>query len=456
MKIETKSKKDGFSANSLIIPLVVILVFLHVLIISLIAEVNRSTNELSDMMQRLGKYQSEANGLQAGTMLLSETATGFVMMPVLEDGSLNVGPLSSYANEFVSDRSGQKVAERFHKFDVNRATVEFIDIAAKRAESIVNIQLHAISLLRSVYKLPDNPAFSNIPEIPLTESELAMSKQERVTFAKSLLLSSNYGQYKYYLNENISKCTTALREDFAAAAAQTGKHVAIVRISIWAVMGVIILIMFITFFFLYRWILRPLRSYANIITADDKIEKKSGVKELRQVVSAYNGLLRRRNKLESILRYVAETDTLTGLPNRYCMERNVLENNEEESSMAVLLFDVNFLKRVNDTEGHLAGDRLLKKTGECIRESFGDDTNTNCYRIGGDEFAAILRGCTEEEIKGRTEHFKRAIEREDISVSVGYGFSETTDENSFKKLMKTADKYMYESKREVHNRDSEE
>ena len=102
-----------------------------------------------------------------------------------------------------------------------------------------------------------------------------------------------------------------------------------------------------------------------------------------------------------------------------------------------------------DPEGHPAGDKLLRTTGECIRECFGSG-DSNCYRLGGDEFAAVLRDCTEEDIIDRIRRFELALGRENISVSVGYAYAEKTDEESLKKLMREADRRMYEKKKQVH------
>jgi diguanylate cyclase (GGDEF)-like protein len=183
------------------------------------------------------------------------------------------------------------------------------------------------------------------------------------------------------------------------------------------------------------------------------MNQASGVREMRVLVNAYNGLLNRRNKLESILRSAAETDALTGLPNRYSLERYALEAEENAGgSMAVLMFDVNYLKQVNDTQGHPAGDKLIRTTGDCILECF-DTGNNNCYRLGGDEFAAVLRDCSEEDVRTRLTRFDLVLEREKISVSVGYAYAARTDEESFKKLFNEADKRMYEKKKQVHESD---
>ena len=93
-----------------------------------------------------------------------------------------------------------------------------------------------------------------------------------------------------------------------------------------------------------------------------------------------------------LVKNIAEHDTLTGLDNRYAFEEalklRVAKNTRFQESIALLLFDLDHFKYVNDTHGHDTGDELLrqvaKKISKCLRE------NEIFARIGGDEFAIIL------------------------------------------------------------------
>lgn len=147
---------------------------------------------------------------------------------------------------------------------------------------------------------------------------------------------------------------------------------------------------------------------------------------------------------------LTELQTGAGLMSETTTSFALMPVGEDGGSMAVCLFDVNFLKRTNDTKGHLAGDKLIQTTAACIRECFGNANENNCYRIGGDEFVAVLRSCEEDEIRTRIDHFLLALEREQISVSVGYAYAKESDEGSFRLLMGEADKQMYEQKKKAH------
>lgn len=451
MRENESIRKAGFPANSIVIPLVIVIAILHIVIISLVFEVNRANSELSEMMQNCSDYQQNATNIQASSSTLSETATSFAQIPVGTDGEFNAGPLLRYVEELGRDRRGPKVAEWFRSQDVSAEIQSYIDTAAESSERMYEIQLHAIALLCSIYPRPPVPELSAIPEVALTEEELAMPEEARLAHARSLILGRDYSMLKAAVAENVENCHRTVQQEYARAFAECHRYIDQLRAWMRIVITVIIAIMIGTFVLFFRWLIMPLRRFASKITSDQIVDRtNSRIREMWLVINAYNALLRRHDKLESILRSAAETDALTELPNRYSLQRDVLQTGEEDSSMAVLLFDVNYLKRTNDTNGHTAGDQLIRTAAACIRECFAMDDYGRCYRIGGDEFAAVLRKCSEEEVRRRIERFAFATERAHISVSVGYAFSEKTDENSFDRLSEEADKNMYAQKKHVH------
>ncbi len=86
-----------------------------------------------------------------------------------------------------------------------------------------------------------------------------------------------------------------------------------------------------------------------------------------------------------------QTDPLTGLGNRGCMQLELealAARATPERPVSLLFLDLNGFKRYNDTYGHPAGDVLLIRLGRALREAIGDDGTV--YRVGGDEFCALL------------------------------------------------------------------
>jgi diguanylate cyclase (GGDEF)-like protein/PAS domain S-box-containing protein len=109
------------------------------------------------------------------------------------------------------------------------------------------------------------------------------------------------------------------------------------------------------------------------------------------------GITREINELKQVetsLQYLATHDSLTSLPNRYLMIDRLTQilarSMREKTTFALLFVDIDDFKEVNDSNGHAAGDDLLRSVAERLRSSLrASDT---VARIGGDEFVLILEG----------------------------------------------------------------
>ncbi len=118
---------------------------------------------------------------------------------------------------------------------------------------------------------------------------------------------------------------------------------------------------------------------------------------------------------------LAHLDYLTGLPNRRACEKELIRIEKElpaGQDAMLYIVDVNGLKHTNDTFGHRAGDDLIVAAARALKEAFGD--SGECFRIGGDEFVALLTG---PEIDTATveARFRETVSR--CSVGVGRALS---------------------------------
>ena len=86
----------------------------------------------------------------------------------------------------------------------------------------------------------------------------------------------------------------------------------------------------------------------------------------------------------------ANTDPLTGLPNRHTLHKDILKLSKGEDEVALAMIDHDSFKQVNDHYGHAVGDQLIELCAQLIREACGAEAS--CYRLGGDEFAAVMPG----------------------------------------------------------------
>jgi diguanylate cyclase (GGDEF)-like protein len=113
------------------------------------------------------------------------------------------------------------------------------------------------------------------------------------------------------------------------------------------------------------------------------------------LVLLFSGQLRRRFAMERQLQRLAWFDALTGLPNRAQVNKETLriltDASRNSSQFAILFIDLDRFKRVNDTQGHSAGDEVLSEIARRLRNYVrGEDV---IGRLGGDEFLAVLQNC---------------------------------------------------------------
>jgi diguanylate cyclase (GGDEF)-like protein/PAS domain S-box-containing protein len=120
-----------------------------------------------------------------------------------------------------------------------------------------------------------------------------------------------------------------------------------------------------------------------------------------------------RLQLTAQLRYQAAHDALTGLLNRrefdHRLQRALARRDGGEGQGALLYLDLDQFKLINDTCGHAAGDQLLARAAQALREAV--PAGSVVARLGGDEFGLILPGSTPEAIRAEGERLRQAIER---------------------------------------------
>ena len=177
------------------------------------------------------------------------------------------------------------------------------------------------------------------------------------------------------------------------------------------------------------------------------------------------GLLREKQALLAeceVLRERAMKDGLTGLLNRTAffetLGRELARASRQNRSLALIMVDLDYFKKVNDTCGHLAGDAVLK---ESARRSQGSVRPYDTVgRYGGEEIVILLPGCGQEEAVQRAEQIRRNMAKQPFALSTGEvyvtcslgvcatGGSETTPEE----LVQASDQALYSAKKNGRNR----
>ena len=169
--------------------------------------------------------------------------------------------------------------------------------------------------------------------------------------------------------------------------------------------------------------IRPAADFDNLqsrlLTSIDKVLQSNQQMESDLAVTKY----RLENQAQELdpTRKEARTDGLCDVGNRKAFEEAIeymlLQFNRKTVSFALMLVDLDHFKRINDTYGHLAGDKVLVNIGlalkECVRP--GDIVT----RIGGDEFAILLKNVNTENVNLVTRRIRETIEHYNFDIDIG-------------------------------------
>lgn len=198
-----------------------------------------------------------------------------------------------------------------------------------------------------------------------------------------------------------------------------------------------------------------------------------GISGITLVVMAIAGRLRglnrqltaeiiRRTKLEETLRLQADTDFLTGLPNRRRFQdvgiRELLKAQRFNTPLTALMIDIDHFKSINDTYGHAVVDMVIRRVGELCASQLRDVDSI--ARMGGEEYAVLLTHATTEQGIEVAERIRKAIESTDLTadghpdfrVTCSIGVTDRSRSGDLQDLLQAADRALYQAKSAGRNR----
>lgn len=184
-------------------------------------------------------------------------------------------------------------------------------------------------------------------------------------------------------------------------------------------------------------------------------------------IGAYN--LVRRREIERIaqqqeLEHLASTDALTGLANRHTLviraEQELARAKRYGGELSLLMVDIDFFKKVNDTYGHQVGDIVLKKLADVFSQVLRD--TDFAARFGGEEFVILLPETNAENALKTAERLRASVNdiqvplqqggMVEFTVSVGVASYSSSGNNNIEKLISGADKALYAAKKSGRNK----
>lgn len=154
-------------------------------------------------------------------------------------------------------------------------------------------------------------------------------------------------------------------------------------------------------------------------------------------------------------------DGLTNIFNRRFIEDrlpvDMLKANFENTPFSIIMCDIDFFKKVNDTYGHLAGDEVLKIFASILQDSIRKSDWV--ARYGGEEFLIVLNGANKEKAVEISERIRKKVENTiikynefEIKITSSFGVYEVCGENNYLEVIEKADKNLYTAKNTGRNK----
>lgn len=167
--------------------------------------------------------------------------------------------------------------------------------------------------------------------------------------------------------------------------------------------------------------------------------------DILQIAAAFLLACLKRRKLLAKLMELSYKDALTGIGNRFAMT-NYIRQMDRKQSVAVVYCDVTGLKQVNDTQGHEAGDTLIRNACESLKQVFDGYA---LFRTGGDELMVICPNITHAIADDRVAQLKKTMKDYSVNLAVGMVWLEEMGVSLERSVME-AEKRMYEDKAEYY------
>ena len=499
--MKSKEKIRGAKAWAVFIPTIILILILLMAFVVVTVFINKRSEKDANDAHKATECISLVNSLQSRASSMAETLSSFIYSPAipteyetveLPPGSgnmvtrpvkweYNTTPLDTYYDSLSNDETDpdyvfDTVIEQIRQNDflINDAsekTIVMKDLAdiVEIMNTMAEVQKHAIYVTT---RITDKPGFE-VPQKLLDElgpytftewneetdpnhiykydndSNNTGSYENIRDWALEIIFEKTYAMNKKVLSSKINNVTSTLRAESANIESESDKIVWNLRRTLWGLSALIILALAAFFFTMFKLVINPIARYTKGIQNNEMLDDEVGVYEVNYLARSYNELLDKKSDFEYRLKAVAETDPLTGFANRYSYNKFLASKTDLEHSTCIFMLDINNLKFVNDTYGHDKGDELIKNSSLAIKETFMDINGKNCYRLGGDEFIAIMDNIREEEIEEYLKKFRQKQMYYAVSIAIGYAYTSDISKEGYENLMIEADKRMYENKKEM-------
>ncbi len=181
------------------------------------------------------------------------------------------------------------------------------------------------------------------------------------------------------------------------------------------------------------------------------------IEKLRQITNRIASDKEQQKKLREHLKELANVDELTGAFNRRKLQEmlsyEIERTRRNQNDLSIIIFDIDFFKRVNDTYGHHVGDQVLCKLVTIVKQSIRKIDSL--YRIGGEEFVILSPDTNNKQALNLAERVRQSIENSSFDeveqVTISLGVTQFKESDQRKEFINRADQALYKSKENGRN-----
>ena len=399
-------------------------------------------NSLRHTSEAFFACRDSAEQIQDASDYLTEHVRYFV-------GSGRRQYLDDYFREANETQRREKGLETLERHFAGTELYDDLKRAVEASNELMNVEYSAMRLRIMTLEgedLADYP--EEVRTAELDDAYSSMSREEQMDQACKLVYDEPYEEMKARITGQVNKCLEGLEEYLQQRQARQTRQlrtmVFIEQVLIVHVVAAVALLVVLTSIKVFH----PLIRAERLIRNEKQLPEDGGSYEYRFFAGTYNRMFEASRESREQLAFKASHDYLTGIFNRSGLDRYL--DRAAEGRNALVLVDLDGFKRINDTYGHDAGDRILQRLSEKLSATFRSDDRI--CRIGGDEFAVIMWNAGVESgdmirEKIASINAEMRLSTDEIpaaSISVGVAFG---GEGNGRDLFRHADRELYRVKR---------
>ena len=441
--MQAQIRRDGLSLKTTSVTMVIVSVLITIILVITAVMTIRSFRAMDESTRDFIRMEKAANELMAASDYLTEEVQCFTVMG-------DRIHMENYFTEAAVTRRREHAIYVMEEAIPGSTALSDLENSMAESLDLMKREYYAMRLMLEAAGETEMP--EELRRIALSEEDDALPPADKIVLAQRMTHDSGYYEQKNRIRDNMTRCLSALQT--ATQNTQQQMENEANRNLIWMTL---LIFLQTAAMFTMMWLTTHL-GVNPVLRAVEHIRKDQslpiiGAAEFRYLAGTYNTMYGAYKKSIENLSFRASHDELTGAYNRAGYD--LIKSSLDLRSTAMLLFDADQFKEINDRYGHETGDLVLKKIAAVLKNSFRSDDYV--CRIGGDEFVVFMVHMTRSPRK-LIEHKVRNInqdlaESEDglpaVSLSAGASFDPQCSDP--KEMFRRADTALYYVK--DHGRD---